>query len=219
MAKTKKDANVEVYLKDVRLSFPHIFEPQEGMLDKETGKRGKPQWKATFLIPKEGQDGDNETQAQNRGKVKNARLKAATEQWGDNPPKLKAERLCVRDGDDENYDGYAGHYYVTSGAVIESPPILVDRVKDSKGKWVELTKENGGPKKLYAGCYVNAIIVIWPQDNEFGKRINGSLKSIQFNRHGKAFSQTAVDPNEKFADVDEEEADEMVGAGADDDLI
>ena len=50
----------------------------------------------------------------------------------------------------------------------------------------ELVESSGKP---YSGCYVNAIIECWAQDNkEFGKRINFGLKGVQFLRDGDAFS-------------------------------
>ena len=85
--------------------------------------------------------------------------------------------------------------------------VAVDLRRDSPtyGKWVgaELTAENGGTKKLYAGAYVNCILRVWAQDNKHGKRINAELKVVQFVRKGPAFSgNRVVDPNESFDDDD-----------------
>jgi hypothetical protein len=38
--------------------------------------------------------------------------------------------------------------------------------------------------KVYSGCYVNASIELWAQDNKFGKRINATLMGVQFLRDG-----------------------------------
>ena len=38
----------------------------------------------------------------------------------------------------------------------------------------------------YSGCYVNASIELWAQDNNYGKRINASLRGVQFYRDGDA---------------------------------
>ena len=137
------------------------------------------------------------------------------DKWRDNIPNLKPDRLCVRDGDLESWDGYADCFFVSCNAVNQ--PVLIDRTKDARGKWNELTKENGGPKKLYSGAWVNAIVRIWAQDDrQYGKRLNASVEAVQFNKHGDAFGGgKPVDPNEKFADVDEEVADDLV----DDDVI
>ena len=45
---------------------------------------------------------------------------------------------------------------------------------------------------VYAGCFVNGIISLWAQDNQFGKRINAQLDGVQFVRDGDAFSDNTV---------------------------
>ena len=40
---------------------------------------------------------------------------------------------------------------------------------------------------VYSGCYVNARVELWVQDNANGKRINAKLLGIQFVRDGDAF--------------------------------
>lgn len=39
----------------------------------------------------------------------------------------------------------------------------------------------------YAGCWVNAMVDIWAQDNEWGMRINATITGIQFVEHDQAF--------------------------------
>ena len=53
------------------------------------------------------------------------------------------------------------------------------------GQRNELTQADGKP---YSGCYVNANLELWAQDNSFGKRINAQLRGIQFLRDGDAFA-------------------------------
>jgi hypothetical protein len=189
----------EVRLKDVRLSFAHLFEAQEGMIDEETGKKGEPRFGASFLM-------DPTTPS---GKTNLANLKKAAEeikvaQWGKNIPKLKPEKVCVRDGNLEEWDGYEGMIYCR--ASNKKKPVLVDRDRS------ELDAESG---KLYSGCYVNAVVRLWAQDNKFGKRLNASLEAVQFLRHGEAFGYKQVDAQEVFDDVSEGEEGEDNG----DDLI
>lgn len=59
----------------------------------------------------------------------------------------------------------------------------------------ELTESDGKP---YSGCYVNASIELWAQDNDFGKRVNAQLRGVQFLRDGDAFGGGA-----RPADADE----------------
>lgn len=209
MADAKKKVIGEVRLKNVRLSFPHLFEPQPGKVDPKTGIRGEPRWTANFLISKTTPEGKAEL-----AKIKAAAVEAKTAKWGDekNWPKLKPERLCLRDGDLEDYDGFPGHFYLSTGRPVKTrdgaentPPALVDRDPSER-----LSKTSG---KLYAGCYVNAVVRLWAQDDkEYGKRLNASLEAVQFVRHGDAFGARPVDPNEAFEDISEEEGSDIAGS-------
>ena len=198
--KKKKDQVGEVRLKCVRLSFAHLFSPQAGILDKRTGKVSEPRWGASFLISKTTPEGKAETK-----KIKAAADAVKEAKWPGNWPRFKPEKLCFRDGDLEDYDGYEGHYYLSAGRNTKTkdgaenpPPALVDRNPEDR-----LTKASG---KLYSGCWVNAIIRIWAQDDPvYGKRLNASLEAVQFVRHGDAFGARPVDPMDAFDDISEEE--------------
>lgn len=198
MAEDKKLIG-QLKLLNVRLSFADIFEPAKDRTDDETGAIIKGKFKANFLMEK----GTPETIA-NLAKCKKASEEAKVAKWGTDPkkhPKLKPNLVYLRDGDLENWDGYEGHFYVSANS--DEMPGLIDRIKDEQGKWEELTKENGGTKKLYSGAYVNAILRVWAQDNKHGKRVNCELKVVQFVRKGPAFSGgRVVDPNEAFDDDD-----------------
>ncbi|WP_244126983.1 ssDNA-binding protein, partial [Xylella fastidiosa] len=61
-----------------------------------------------------------------------------------------------------------------------------------------LAAQDGRP---YAGCYVNANIELWAQDNNYGKRINASLGGVQFLRDGEAFAGGGVASVEDFEDL------------------
>lgn len=222
MATEKKEVLGEVKLKGVILSFADIFEPADDRKDDKTGEIIRGQYKANGLMKK----GTPET-AENVAKIKAAGQQVKTQKWGPvekDWPKLKPEKVCLRDGDLENWDGYEGHLYISANSPDQ--PLCIDRVRDEKGKWVELTKANGGLKKLYAGAVVNMIVRIWVQDNEHGKRLNAEIKAVQFVRHGTPFSgRTAVDAEAAFDDddvgQDDLDMDEGGGGSSDDndDLI
>ena len=87
-----------------RLSFEHIF-----VADSSNGSA--PAYSATVLI-------DKSDQAQIQ-KIRDEIQRVATEKWKDKAPGLlkslyATEKLCLRDGDNKEYDGYAGMMYVTS---------------------------------------------------------------------------------------------------------
>lgn len=212
----------EVKLLDVRLSFLEVFEKGKDKKNKTTGETIAGRFKCNGLMEK----GTEATKA-NMAKLKAANEQVKAAKWGADPakqPKLKPHQVYLRDGDLEDWEGYEGCFYVSASS--DEQPVLIDRVKDENGKWVELTKANGGPKKLYSGARGNIIIRIWAQDNEHGKRMNAEIKCVQFRARGEAFSGAApVDPNEAFADddvgpddLDNEELGE-IGGDDNDDLV
>lgn len=184
----------EVTLKNVRLSFPHIFKPQPF----KNGE-GEPKYNCSFLLHKE----KNKAEIEAMRKAING---VAKEKWPTDMPKLKPEKLCMRDGDVEDWDGYPGHYYVS--ASNKRRPAVIDRNRSP------LTEDDGKP---YAGCYVNAVVRVWAQDSkEFGKRINASLEAIQFVKDGDAFGAKPVDVNEKFDDLGDTDGETEVFVADDD---
>ena len=188
----KKEIVGEVLLRDVRLSFPALFEPSEMESDDGQTRRF---FKANFLIPKKGDE------FKNVARIKKAADEAKAKKWGSNPddwPKLKPEKLCLRDGDLEDWDGYAGMFYLSANSNVERRPQVITNRKDKDGKWIKA--EPGHERCPYAGCYVNALVRLWAQDNKNGKRINASVEIVQFLRDGEAFGAGPVDPNEKFTD-------------------
>ncbi len=54
---------------------------------------------------------------------------------------------------------------------------------------------------IYAGCYVNASIEIWAQDNQYGKAIRATLRGVQFFRDGDAFTANNVAAADEFDDL------------------
>lgn len=189
----------EFMLLDWRLSFADIYTAGKPMRDQETGEMRPGKFKANFLKPK------------NEFKLIKPKLDIVTrdvriKKYGEDEkkwPKYKPEKIFLRDGDLEDWDGYEGQIYIS--ASNDEKPQLITRRKDEKGNWIEAK-----PGEIYAGCYVNALISIWCQDNEHGKRMNARLKVVQFNRKGDAFSASGpVDVNEKFAAIEEDDGESM----------
>jgi hypothetical protein len=195
MAEDKKD--MQVTLLNVRLSFADMFEPK--VQKNEDGTERKT-YGANFLIEKADDNG-------NKAKVQAAANAAKRKKWGDDKakwPKLKPEKVCLRDGDLENWEGYADMLYVSANRrEADGPPRVITNRKDADKKWI--TARAGEDNCPYAGCYVNAIVRVWAQDNEHGKRVNASVEAIQFLRDGDSFSGAAP------INVDEEFSDDMVG--------
>jgi hypothetical protein len=57
---------------------------------------------------------------------------------------------------------------------------------------------------VYSGCYVNGIIDLWAQNNNYGKRINATLLGVQFAGDGEAFSSGGSSASaDDFDDIDD----------------
>lgn len=180
-------------LKNVRISFPNVFRAKAVWEDQ------KPKFSAVFLLDK-----DHPQLAE----VKTEIERVAKKKWGEEAAgvlkQLKAQnRAMLRDGSEkvnakgEIMDGF-GDGVVFLNASNDKRPTVLDRDK------TPLTEEDGRP---YAGSYVDAVIEIWAQDNQYGKRINASLRGVQFRRDGGAFGGGGLPASASdFDDLSDEEA-------------
>jgi len=197
-----------------RLSFASLFEmnrqKQEDGTIRET-------WKANLLFDKKKL---STMMAVYKGKrmpaldaIRAAKAEVMEKKWGpkEKQPKLKADRIFWRDGDEENWDGYPGCWYISASAQPTDRPKVVTNRKDGNGHWIEA--EPGGKAAPYSGCYVNATVIVWAQDNDHGKRVNAQIKAVQFFKDGEAFGAAAVNPDDEFTD---DMAGEVGGDFADD---
>ena len=172
----------KIMIPNVRLSFPSLF--HKAVFD---GKETK--FEATFLI-------DKNEQADKIKEIK-AAIDAAIKE-GLKGAKLPADKLCMKDGDGIEYAGYAG--CMSLKASSQKRPIVLNRDK------TPLTEEDN---KLYAGCYVNAIIELWAQNNQFGKRINANLLGVQFFKDGEPFADGVTASASDFEAFKDEDFDFM----------
>ena len=170
----------KIKLHNVRLSFPSLF--RKAVFNGEETK-----YEATFLLDKdEHADKIAEIEAAIAAAVKD-NLKGA---------KLAANKICLRDGDDVDYAGYANAMSVK--ASNGKRPMVIDRDKSP------LTEEDN---RIYGGCYVNAIIELWTQNNQWGKRINANLLAVQFYKDGDPFADGATASVDDFDAFDDEDFD------------
>jgi len=173
---------MKIKLNNVRLSFPSLF-------NKASFNGAETKYEATFLLSKETQ---KELISQVAAAIKN---KIATDLKG---AKIGPDKVCLKDGEDIGYEGYAGHWSIK--AANAKRPLCIDKDK------VPVAEQDG---VFYAGCYVNAVIEIWAQDNGYGKRINASLLGVQFLRDGEPLGSNSGASLSDFDVVDG-------GAGSDD---
>ena len=67
-----------------------------------------------------------------------------------------------------------------------------------------LTEDDGKP---YAGCYVNAIVELWGQKNQYGERVNANLLAVQFAKDGDPFGDGVSASVDDFDEIVIEDVD------------
>lgn len=181
---SNKTAPGTIQIDDVRLAFPNLFKAAQ------VNGQGDPKYGASFIISDEG----------TVAAVNKVIEQAALDKWGvKNGPTVlaslrKTDKVCLHAGDNKPYDGFAGNWYISTSAAGNARPGTFDK----SGRPV--TDEDG---VLYAGCYVKALINIWAQDNQFGKRINAQVRAVKFWREGDAFSGGRPAAASEFDDAEE----------------
>lgn len=180
---------MKLKLTNVRLAFPALFEA------KTVNGEGKPAFSAALLIDP----------ADPQVKAINAAIDAvAKDKWGAKADVLlkqmrAADKVCLHDGDlKASYDGFPGNLYISARNPVR--PTVMDADKSP------LVAADGKP---YAGCYVVAVLELWAQDNNYGKRVNATLSGVQFLRDGDSFTGGGAADESDFDDV-------SAGATADD---
>lgn len=159
--------NGRYLLKNVRLSFPYLFEPDEQEDDNGNKKKS---YRVTLLLPK----ATHKPVAQKLARIIS---EMCEEEYGN--PKIAADRKFLRDGDESDVEDHHGHWTVTVRETRK--PILVDRDRQPTEEDDEL---------LYSGAWANVVIRPWAQNgksmkkkNKYGKRINAGFDIVQFVDH------------------------------------
>lgn len=184
--KTNASQPTRLMLVGARLAFPQLDEP------KQFQGQGKFRYDATALIPKE----DKATLAA----IEAAIRAAAVAKWGeakaDQAVKgLKAAgKVALQDGDAKSdWDGFTDHMYIGAHAQKNAPPTLLDAARNVLPRDTSV---------IYAGCYVAMSLEFWAQDNEFGKRINCTVRGVQFYKDGDSFGAGAPASEDEFEAID-----------------
>ena len=159
----------KIKMQAVRLSFPSLFNTAK-FGGEDTGK-----YEATFVL-------DKVEHAEVIAGIKAQIERLMKEEL---KSKVPSDKLCLKDGDEMGRPEFEGKY--TIKASTKKRPLVINRDKSP------ITESDN---VIYAGCYVNAIVSLWAQDNKFGKRINAQLDGVQFCRDGEAFGDGAVSVNE-----------------------
>ena len=185
-------------LRNVRLSYEHIFTPTKFDDNQETAK-----YSATFIIPKDHAD---------LPVIKRALFDAGQEEFpADFKPGSwpKGYTCSLKDADKETDSNgeilaeknpaYKGCYVIEANSV--NRPLTINRNKSA------VTEADG---IIYAGCYVNASLGISGYTyGKVKKGVKAYLNGVQFVQDGERFGADALDD---FDELDaDEDADDLLG--------
>ena len=190
--------NEPIYLSNVRLSFPKLIEPstfQEG---------GEKKFAADFLLKQTDTDF-----SRFMGEVG----KLAHEKWKENATAVlqlvqnERKLRCFGNGAEKvdkktfkPYVGYDGMVYLSANSNADRPPQII-RPDGTPIDNMNTMERQTFARKLYGGCFVNAAVRPWAQDNQFGRAIRCELIAVQFFSDGEPFGEGEVDLSGMFKAV------------------
>lgn len=170
----------KVMLRNVRLSYEHIFTPTK------FDDNSEPKYSATFIVPKDHPDA---------AIVKRAMLEAGKEEFPDafgGAAWPKGYSCSLKDADKdtdsmgvvlaEKNEAYKGSYILEANSTRR--PVALNRDKSS------LTEDDG---VIYSGCYVNASIAMAGYTyGKIKKGVKSYLNGVQFVKDGERFGSDAA---------------------------
>jgi hypothetical protein len=183
----------QVYLKGVRLSYPHLLEKQKANEDAE------PKYSCAFIIDPTTKDGKRNIRLIEKA------LDEACQQEFKKPfakMKFKDDRVCYFSGDDvfdangDPKDGYEGMMII----------------KASNKRRVDLRNRDKSPidpedSPFYGGCFGEAILRLYGTKKGGSPGLFASLELVRFVEHGESFGAPPVDDS-ILDDLDDDEDDE-----------
>ena len=195
MTQTTNPENTLVRLNKVRLSFPHLAAPRPPK-PLPNGQIPESKFEASFLIDPSSPD----VQAF-MTRVQTMLAEKWPQQWQAVLNHVQGDRRLRAFGRGEEHidkktmgvlDGYEGMFVINAKAKIDRKPKLYD--------------QDGNPlmdaTKLYGGCYVNAYVNPWIQDNTHGRAVRCDVIAVQFHSDGKAFGAGHIDTDGLFGAVE-----------------
>ena len=176
-----------IIVKDVRVSFPHLF--RRPVFNGEEGKCG-----AALMFDPKKHAGAIHAIEKSIEELRKAKFKGR---------KLPSDKVCLRDGDDSGRPEYAGLKVMSANN--KGKPLVIA----GDGRNVVTDEDDC---RIYAGCYANAKLRLRAQDNQWGKRINADLISIQFARDGKPLDGSYVSVEDATSGFEAIEEDDFLAA-------
>lgn len=181
-----------IRLSGVRFSYPHLSKPYKG-----DGDKGEAKFGITFMLPKKTHKAARDLINERIDELlKENKVKA-----------LASDKKFLRDGDESGKEEYADHWTV-SARETRRPPL-----RDRQNNVVEPEDAN---EVFQPGYWGDGLIRPWYQNNDYGKRVNAGLSSVQMVKKDETFGEGRIsdeDLDDTFEDygdddVDDEDEDE-----------
>lgn len=189
-----------IFLSNVRLSFPHLAEPQK-QVNEQTGQT-RISYNAEFLMPQ-----DHPGFAQFMKRYGELALAKWAEHTNTVMQMIQVDRKlrCFGLGSEKvnkktfkPYDGYEGNVYITAGRDQAPQMIQADGQAIDPSNTMAFQQL---ARKMYGGCRVNAAVKPWLQVNKHGNGIRCDLVAVQFAADDTAFGEGASDASSMFGNV------------------
>lgn len=189
-----------IFLSNVRLSFPHLAEPQK-QINEQTGKE-RISYNCEFIMP--ANHPGFQQFMQRYGAM-------ALEKWKEHAQTVMQmiqqdrKTRCYGAGEEkvnkktfQPYDGYAGHMFITAGR--DSQPQMIQADGSAIDPANSMAYQQLA-RKMYGGCRVNAAVKPWLQENKHGRGIRCDLIAVQFAGDDTPFGEGNVDASGMFGAV------------------
>ena len=169
-----------IKLKNVRLSFPHLFTAHS----MEEGK--EPQFSATFLL-------DSVKDAAVIKQIETTIDRVALDFF---KKKVPLKKRGLRDGNEKpELEGYGdGVMFITATCRTRPPVVNLDLSPIAEADGI-----------IYPGCFVNATIRLFAWEHKTGGRgVSAGLRAVQFYKDGDSFGAGQVNVEDEFDRIEPE---------------
>ena len=170
-------ANEKIVTGPFRLAFPRVFEPSAAV------KGGKEKYSIMMLFPKDGESLLPKIGGPGIKELRKLAMAAVKEKWGEDKAKWPAnlrnisfadyvspngkDGFPVRDGDDAEWEGFEGHWYIKASS--DNRPGLVDaKVNPILDK-----------AEVFGGLICRAQITAFAYDSNGSKGVSFGLSNVQ----------------------------------------
>lgn len=170
----------------VRFSYPHLRKPY-----KKEGDKGEAKYSLQAML----------------GKKTHKAAKAMLDEQiasilaENKVKKLKSDRIFLKDGDDSDRDEHEG-FWLVSAREARRPPL-----RDRSNETVDVEQID---EVFQPGYWGSVLLRPWYQDNEWGKRINCGLSSVQMVMPDETFGESRLseeDLDDTFESYDDDDDD------------